>query len=407
MYIATLLEAKTFGGINYDFLMKDILTKRILYVCSGDVSVYESQVLELLQYYIAYKHLDVRLIQGYSSSNEKINIEKKLANYPELMGRVIWLRFYPAYSVFEPLVLHSIKRVILSIPNIDQYTIHVRNEFTGYLVRKVFRSLHLTNKIIIDIRAIVLEELRYKLSSKRIALYRKVLIKIQKQYWQKFYQSFFDAQDDHLVISSVSSAINKYIQEKYPRCPALFVVNPNIAGKQFVYSEVDRIRVRGELGISQDALVAICATGSNATWQRDEDAINTLVNQGAVVINLSNNRLEIEGCITTKIPFLQMPAYLSAADIAVLWREHDFINWSASPSKLSEFAAMGLWIINNNSVANGIDYIQNTGAGHLVDDVMQIDLSQFVDSLREDRVSSGLKTFSVESIAESYVSLYE
>lgn len=380
-----------------------MLNKGIVYVCSGDVSVYESQVLELLQYYIVYKHLDVLLLQGYSSSSEKINIERKLANYPSLKGKVVWFHSYPVYPVFEPLLLYSIKRAILSIPHIDQYTIHVRAEFTGYLVRKAFRSLHLNNKIIVDIRGVLLEELRYKLLSVRVNSFRKFLMTIQRRYVAKFYKSFFTAQDDNLIISSVSSAINSYIQEKYSQCSIPLVVHPNIAGKQFVYSEVDRIRVREELGIPQNALVAICATGSNATWQRDEETINTLVSRGVVVINLSNNKLDIEGCITTKIPFAQMPAYLSAADMAVLWREYDFVNRSASPSKLSEFAVMGLYIIHNRSVANAIDYIEATGAGCLVDDASEIYWRHCLDSSRSERIAWGSQFFSVEAIAKSYM----
>lgn len=383
-----------------------MLNKGIVYVCSGDVSVYESQVLELLQYYIVYKHLDVLLLQGYSSSSEKINIERKLANYSSLKGRVVWFHSYPVYPVFEPFQIHSLKRVVSSISNINQYVIHVRAEFTGYLVWKVFRSLHLLNKIIVDVRGVLLEELRYKLSSGRFGTFRRFLMTIQRRYVTKFYGSFFAAQDDNLLISSVSSAINAYIREKYSQCSIPLVVHPNIAGKQFVYSEADRIRIREELGIPQNALVAICATGSNATWQRDEETINTLVSRGVVVINLSNNKLDIEGCITTKIPFAQMPAYLSAADMAVLWREHDFINWSASPSKLSEFAAMGLWIIHNKSVSNGVDYIRNIGAGCLVRDVVDIDLRECCSDLRQERISRGLQTFSVEAISNAYIALY-
>lgn len=386
--------------------MKDVLDKRIIYVCSGDVSVYESQVLELLQYYIVHKHLDVLLLQGYSSSSEKINIERKLANYSSLKGRVVWFHSYPVYPVFEPFQLHSLRRVVSSISNISQYVIHVRAEFTGYLVRKVFRGLHLSNKIIVDVRGVLLEELRYKLSSGQFGPFRRFLMTIQRRYVSKFYRFFFATQDDNLLISSVSSAINAYIREKYSQCSIPLVVHPNIAGKQFVYSEADRIRVREELGIPQNALVAICATGSNATWQRDEETINTLVSRGVVVINLSNNKLDIEGCITTKIPFAQMPAYLSAADMAVLWREYDFINRSASPSKLSEFAVMGLYIIHNRSVANAIDYIEATGAGCLVDDASEIHWRHCSDSSRSERIAWGSKFFSVEAIAESYISRY-
>lgn len=379
----------------------------VIYVSSGDVSVYESQVLELLKYFILHKKLNVMLMQGYSSKDEKMKLERKISNYPVLAGRILWYRSYPAYPAFESLHLHSIKKAFLSIPNVNQYVVHVRAEFTGYLVQKAIRRLGCVNKIVIDFRAVVLEELRYKLSSSSVRGLRKMLILLQKKYWKRFYNSFFSARDCNLVISSVSSAINEYIRERYPQCPYPLTVHPNIAGIQFVYSEVERARVRQELGIPEDALVAICATGSNAIWQKDGETIETLIKRGVTVINLSNNKLDIKGCITTKIPFAQMPAYLSAADMAVLWREHDFINWSASPSKLSEFAAMGLYIIHNKSIANAVHYIEATGAGYLVDNVSDIHWGDYLNSCRSERVASGLQFFSVETIAESYIYLYK
>jgi hypothetical protein len=391
---------------NSMYFMKDMPVNGVVYVCSGDVSVYESQVLELLQYYIEYKSLDVLLVQGYSSRNEKDNLERKLANYPSLISRLIWFRTYPVYSIFERFHLHSIKKAFLSIPNLKKYVIHVRAEFTGYLTQKAIRELGCGNKIIVDFRAIVLEELRYKLSSHSSNLLRKMLILLQKKYSERFYKTFLSRQDYNLTISSVSPAINEYIMQKYPQCLYPLAVNPNIAGKQFSYSEVERFQVRKELNIPEDALVAICATGSNAIWQKDEETIGALIKRGVIVINLSKNEANTIGCITTRVPFVQMPAYLSASDMAVLWRDHDFINWSASPSKLSEFAAMGLWIIHNKSVSNAVDYVQTTNDGCLVDDVSQIDLSGYSGNLRKERISRGARTFSVEAIADSYISMY-
>ena len=52
----------------------------MIYVSSGDVSVYESQVLELLKYFILHKKLNVMLMQGYSSKDEKMKLERKISN---------------------------------------------------------------------------------------------------------------------------------------------------------------------------------------------------------------------------------------------------------------------------------------------------------------------------------------
>lgn len=379
---------------------------KLIYICSGDVSVYESQVLELLQYYIVEKKMELVLLQGYTSTTSRRALERKIANYPALEKCIIWHRSYPDYPFLEPLKLAVIRKALLTIPRLSEYTLHARSEMTGYLVQKVLRQLGLTNKLVVDFRAIVLEELRYKTEKNKTRGLRKFLSRLQIRYWQSFYHYFFAQRDSNLIISSVSSIINQYIQERYPSCVYRLTVHPNVAGRQFVYTERGRREVRQTLGIPLDAHVAICATGSNALWQKDEDTIETLVREGVYVINLSNHKIDIPGCITTKVPFAKMPAYLSAADMAVLWREESLINWSASPSKLSEFATMGLWIIHNNTVANAVDYIQKTGAGILVDRVEEIQTDSYTDN-REARIRSGQHTFSVEAIAESYISLYQ
>lgn len=376
----------------------------IVYISLGDVSVYESQVLELLRYYAQRKNIHVILVQGYSSSKEKKRLEKKISNYPELLCDMIWYRTYPAYLFFEPLHLFSIKKALSSIANIDQYTIHVRSEFCGYLVQKVISKIKFSNKIIVDIRGVVLEELYYKLAFNKSNI-RRFLISRQIKYWKKFYDYFFSQKDSRLIISSVSSEINCYIKKKYPSCAYPLMIHPNIAGEQFIYNEENRYKIRETLGIPLDARVAICATGSNASWQKDEETIETLTKQGIYVINLSKHTVDIPRCITMTIPFTQMPSYLSAADIAVLWREENFINWSASPSKLSEFAAMGLWIIHNKHVANAVEYIRSTGAGILVDTIEEIQTGSYNNN-RESRLRSGQQYFSVQAIAESYISTY-
>lgn len=54
--------------------------KKLIYIAGGNVSVLESQVLELLKFY-HIKGIPLALIMGYRNTNEKGEIEKKLSNY--------------------------------------------------------------------------------------------------------------------------------------------------------------------------------------------------------------------------------------------------------------------------------------------------------------------------------------
>ena len=71
--------------------MKTMKRKQYIYVNLGDCSVYESQVLELLQYIQNNYDLDVLLLQGYHSKSEKINLESKLSKYNV---NVKWFRIH-------------------------------------------------------------------------------------------------------------------------------------------------------------------------------------------------------------------------------------------------------------------------------------------------------------------------
>lgn len=105
------------------------------------------------------------------------------------------------------------------------------------------------------------------------------------------------------------------------------------------------------------------------------------------------------------VPFEKMPQYLSAADVAVLWRENNVVNNVASPSKFSEFAAMGLYIIHNGSVELAIDYIKKTKAGCVIHDITDVSIPA-MSYLKEHRtywINEGKKYFGINSITKNYL----
>ena len=74
------------------------MMKKLIYIAGGNVSVLESQVLELLKFY-HIKGIPFALIMEYRNTNEKGEIEKKLSNYSFL--DVVWFKSYPTYQIFD------------------------------------------------------------------------------------------------------------------------------------------------------------------------------------------------------------------------------------------------------------------------------------------------------------------
>ena len=105
-----------------------------------------------------------------------------------------------------------------------------------------------------------------------------------------------------------------------------------------------------------------------------------------------------------------MPKWRSFALAGILWRDRTFINYSASPSKLSEFAASGLFIIHNGSVNIAEEYIEKYGAGVIIEDMSNLNTNQIELIKQQNRIKnaiSGQNMFGVNAIGNSYINLYK
>ena len=376
---------------------------KLVYVCDGVASVYESQVLELLRFLA--KKTDVLLIQGFHSNKEKIILKEKLSKYPEL--KVAWVRTFGYYPFLMHRSYNSFLRVLKKIPFQDT-VFHIRGELVGYIFKRMAREKYPSMKILIDIRGIVLEEIAYKLLY--VHGFRKILFKILQKYVSHVSHELFNGDNCQIYLTCVSSCMVDYIKHNYPNCNYTMLVHPNIAGEQFSYSETKRKEIRRKFNIADDELLAICSTGGNSVWQEDQLLIPYLIDAGIRVIHLSKKDFHIPGCITTTVPFQDMPAMLSAADIGVLWRKKVFINESASPSKFSEFARMGLYIIHNGSVKNAIEYIKTNKSGCIIDEVFDFEKKLIPENLIEQRRNlcrKGLETYGLTNIGNSYLRTYK
>lgn len=378
---------------------------KLIYVCGGDCSVFESQVMELLDYYQT-KDIEITLLEGYSSDAERKNLETKLSNHAAC--RVVWFHTYPFYSFFKSAMIRSVRKALKQVGDLNDTAIHVRGGYQGYIVCEALKAESMVLPVVVDIRGVRVEELKYLVLRQRGV--RRILSQLQLKYINQSAQSFFSSDYGRVAVTSVSPAINEHFRKSYTGYCYPMYMHPNISGTSFVYSELLRQKTRMKFGFSDNDVVAICATGGNGLWQKDFQVVERLASLGVKVINLSKNQFDIKGVVTTTVPFSQMPAMLSAADIAVLWRDNTFMNQSASPSKFSEFATMGLYVIHNGSVAIASEYIQKSGAGMLVGSTDEITSVPSIEYLRGNRdlwISEGKQSFGVNRLGDSLLQIYQ
>ena len=363
--------------------------QQYIYVNLGDCSVYESQVLELLQHIQNNYDLDVWLYQGYHSELEKIKLEKKLAKYNI---DVKWFRAYPKYIGVWWLTKITFASLLKSITIDKNVYFHVRGLETGVLLKYPLMRLGLLGHLLVDVRGVPIEE---------NIIYGRNPIKalLKRCFYTTIIHQLIRYQQPK--ITAVSEKLKEYLVQYY-HFDNNISVHPNICSHAFVYNEKVRSSIREELGVKNDELLFLCATGGGAAWQNDKIMIEKLAHAGYKFINLSPNKIEITNVYSRVVPFDHMPYYLSAADVAILWREDNPVNNVASPSKFSEFAVMGLYVIHNGTVDLAKTYIEKNKSGCIAEEIADI-IMPTIQELVEKRsswINAGRTMFGIDIIAK-------
>jgi hypothetical protein len=249
-------------------------------------------------------------------------------------------------------------------------------------------------------RGVVIDEITSYYGYNTILKWNKVLL------FKKAYKKI----KSNSNITVISHSFKKTLISKYGFNSENIFVNPNIASQRFTFNKELRDKIRRELGLNESKIVVICSSGGGDKWQKDYLAILRLLEFDVQVINLSNNQIHAEGVINRVVPFDQVPGYLAAADVAILWRDPNIVNEIASPSKFSEFACMGLPVIHNGTVELVNNYIASNNIGLIVKSLDEITEKSLLATNKHDRNRSALigrKTFGVEHVALSYIRAYK
>jgi hypothetical protein len=370
---------------------------RLIYLNSDNTSVMEAQVISLLEYYRnTNKFSDIILLQGFKSTSEKNVLKRKLNGFK---SKIVWFKAWPGYTVFQYFAFSSISKVLDQLTLDDETIIHVRAELYGAIIHQYLCKKKIDIKFLVDLRGITFEEVdkyylhNFLLKRNKILLFKKAYRKI----------------DGTIPITVVSEAFKEYLIKQHGFSEQNICVHPNIAGEQFTFNQKLRQKIRKELGLYKNDIVAICSSSGANAWQKDKDVIMQIIALKIKVINLSSSQQEMPGVINKFVSFKSMPGYLAAADIAILWRDNNVVNEVASPSKFSEFAAMGLWVIHNDTVRIVADFIRQNNAGIIVKSINEItekQISSFYSYDRQYYSTIGRKIFGVENIAKSYIMHY-
>jgi hypothetical protein len=384
-------------------LGKNSKINQLIYVSNPiESSVVESQVYKLLEYFNKTDYFNEVILIQISNNKKSYNLAKKILtkyNFKvEFIKGSIGLltKFNPIYFRLSA----QLKSIISS----NNFIIHVRTESLGFHVVNSLRKNNLPLNVLCDVRGLTIEELDYRL--KNITGIRTLYPKLMKLTYRKLIK-FFNT--NNISISAVSKELKKYLVQS--GIDNYIEVNPNIVSSDFSFNIEQRESVRKKLAISKEKILIVLSSSGSDIWQKDESVVSFfLKNDNFIILNLSKNKIINNKIINLYLPFEEMPKYLSAADIGVVWREDHILNNCASPSKFSEFAAMGLYVIHNNTVDLISKYIKHNSSGLLISKIEEFTLKSliFLDNTRRSNLGIiGKNTFGVEAISENYFMIYK
>jgi hypothetical protein len=188
----------------------------------------------------------------------------------------------------------------------------------------------------------------------------------------------------------------------------IFVI-PCFADKSFVYSIEQRKYYRSIFGVKENEKLLIFSSGGESLWQNNQELIK-IARKGFKILNLSKIYVNHPNVITKYVNFKEVPGLLSAADIAIIFRENNIVNKVASPVKFSEYICSGLPVISNKNVEIIKQYIENTGYGLLIDsfdDTTPEAIDKLCSISRNEICEFGRIHFGVEFVAKRYLEMYD
>ena len=147
-------------------------SRYLIYVCRGIESVFDSQVLELLDSLIENQSFEkVYLFLGIRNKSEMKEFKKQ--EIPKALV-VELFQTYPNYSFFNILSRKALLKVIKRNSSIIKESVfHIREELLAWHISKVYRGIN--ERILPNIRGATLEEL----SENRNLLFYAKYFKIQ------------------------------------------------------------------------------------------------------------------------------------------------------------------------------------------------------------------------------------
>ncbi len=371
---------------------------KLVYINNGQCSVFDSQVLVLLKYYQKRSYFEkVILLFGYKNQAEIEWLSKK-----DTEGILIYYyKTFPNYPFFNYFIQRNLFKAIKSISSdFSDYFFHIREEMISYHFKRTISNLNIKyDQLLTDVRGVSIQETEEFSNSNKVLKALKL---------RNYRLAFGDLSND-INISVVSKYFKKYLFSTNRFNKNSIYVNSCLVDESFRFDEIARLKIRRDLKIQNNEVLLVFTSGGTANWQNN-DMIIKLADKGIKVLNLSKRVLDYKNVITKFVDYKEVPSYLSAADIAFIWRDNSIVNKVASPVKVSEYLGCGLPIIHNGTVDLINEITIHKKDALCIQDIDDLDiqlLNGIFGSVDRHKLSEkGRLLFGSATLAKSYKSIY-
>ncbi|SEO72236.1 Glycosyl transferases group 1 [Propionispora vibrioides] len=313
---------------------------RILYISDGfvNLSVFDSQVHTLCNYHAQRNVVTLLALSGIKEyhksgrSNAQYSLRKAL-RLPKA--------FIPIINLYNAKLINS---NLFNSVDIIHCRGHVSAAIAIYLKRKYKFSI----PIIADIRGAIVDELKNKNSI--LARYYANQAVVLERFVFSYADFFF----------FVSFNMKKYYSDKYDISIDKSEVFPTIVDETYFFSSDSlRNKMRKKLNITDKFVYVYC--GGTDYWQNIDKILMKFKEASSkdktiFLLMLVKNPQDIkefchrhsikENIIIMSVEYSEVGKYLNAADAGIIIRKEDIINFVASPTKVNEYLACGLRIID-------------------------------------------------------------
>ena len=361
-------------------------------------SIIYTQVFDLLNYYLQTNKFEEIIFMAGIKFND--NTRQAIRERLNKGISVRYYKHYPDYPFLANFIHCSMNKEFKKIKNLSEYVIHVRSLRESHHVFNAFRKIGIgTKNILADVRGATYEE------TKEFSKRNKFLVKQKLNLISKSLKTLSRINN----ISCVSNSLKKYLENKIGDSSNNIHINSCLATRDFIFSRTFREEIRKEHGIKENEILLVLSSGGNGVWQNTENTINKLYSNYRV-LNLSRSIISHPNVVNKFVSYKDVPKYLCAADIAIIWREPSVVNKVASPVKFSEYVCCGLPIVTNESIDLIKDYTIDNNCGIVLqslDDLTPEMMQPLIKLDRELLSNIGRKVFGIEVIAYQYMEIYQ